>query len=72
MLGQRRSVCWRFTNVVLTLYSQRYLILIFTHLKLRLAGATRNFKRVKINHICLIWHQENCKFAMLKLTFCSQ
>ena len=35
----------------LTLYLLKYLILIFTHFKLRLTTATHNFKCVKITHI---------------------
>ena len=33
----------------------KYLILIFTHLKLWVATATHNFKCVKITRIFLIW-----------------
>ena len=43
--------------VCLTLKALHSHFLIFTHLKLCLATATHNFKRVKISHMCLIWHQ---------------
>ena len=37
-----------------TLCPLSFLTGIFTHFKLRLATATRNFKRVKITHMCFI------------------
>ena len=45
-----------------TLPQPSYLVYIFTHLKLRLATATHNFKSVKTTHISLIW---NKTFAIL-------
>ena len=40
---------------VLTPYPLSYFIFIFTHLKLWLATATHNFKRVRITHVCKIF-----------------
>ena len=42
---------WKFCKLLKLCYR----IYIFTHVKLRLAAATHNFKRVKISHIRLIW-----------------
>ena len=38
-----------------------------THLKLCLATATHNFKRVKITHSCLTWDQTSANFDIWTL-----
>ena len=42
--------------------SPKILIYILIHFNLRLATATKNFKWVKMTHICLIWNQKFATF----------
>ena len=49
---------FQFYVSILPIYPPRYLIQIFTHLKLCLANATHDFKWGEITHICLIWDQK--------------
>ena len=56
----------------ITLQGKRYIIKIFTHLKLCLANATHNFKWVKNSYICANWFGTYANLAILTFIYSSK